>query len=100
MFPTRRSWPARIVDHADVAGHHPPAVWASHPGLGLTPHLARRGVAVEERRGDRIIAAIGGDDRLRQDARQANGGPRGAKRLDLIIAVQILRRAIADRARI
>jgi hypothetical protein len=76
------------------------AVLEAHPALGLSADLARRGGAVEQRRGHREVAAEGGDHGLRQAAHQPGRRPRGAERRDLAVAVQDFRRAVAHGARI
>src|SRR6267378_532659 len=53
------------IDDADVGRDDPPPLGKPHPGLHLPPHpVAAPRVAIEQRRGDRRVAAIGGDDRL------------------------------------
>src|SRR4029453_13441850 len=83
-----------------MARDHPPALGKAHPGLGLAPDLAGRTVAAEQGRGDGVIAPVGGDDRFRQGAHQAYGGARNAETLYLVIAVEVLGRAVADGPRI
>jgi hypothetical protein len=52
--------------HADIGGGHLPTIGHAHPGLHLQPDLARKIGALEERRGNRHISAVGGDDSARQ----------------------------------
>src|SRR5262249_59465373 len=87
-----------LVDHADVGGDHVPAVGKAHPGLHLAADLAGR--AVEERRGDAHVAAVGGDHRARDGAREADRRARRAKARNLRVAVEILTDAVADGARV
>src|SRR5258708_2446889 len=89
-----------LVDRADVGGDHAPAFGKAHPGLGLAADLAGRGGATKQRRGCREIAAVGRDHGLRQGAREAGRRARGAERLDLAVAVEVLAGAITDRARV
>src|SRR5580658_7366045 len=77
------------ANHAHMRGDDEPAVGETDPGLHLPADLTRHGGAVEQGRGDRKIAAIGGDDGVRESPRQAGRRTRGAERLDLVIAEQI-----------
>ena len=70
--------PGRLVDQADMRGDHAPAVGEAHPGLHLPADLAGRRVAVEQRRGDREVAAVGGDHGLATSC--APGRPASARR--------------------
>ena len=83
-----------------MRGDDEPAVGKAHPGLHLAADLAGRGVAVEQRRGHREVAAVGRDHGARQRARQADRRARGAEGLDFRVAVEILAAAVADGARI
>src|ERR1041385_7786831 len=83
------------MTHDDV-----PAVGKSHPGLRLPADLAGRGVAMKQRRGHRKVAAIGGDDRFREPAGEADGRAGGAEGRDLVVAIEDLLGAVADGARV
>ncbi len=63
------------------------------------PILLRRRVAVEQGRRHREIAPVSRDLRPLQPPRQAGAGARRAKRLDLVVAVEVLGGAVADRRR-
>ena len=51
----------------------------AHPGLHLAADLAGRGVAVEQRGGDREVAAVGGDHGARRCVRARPTGERAAR---------------------
>src|SRR5689334_18967455 len=91
---------AWLVDKTDMGGDDPPAFRAADPGLHLPPDLAGDAGAVEQRRGGRVVAAVGADDCLRQRAREPDRRTRGAERRDLRVAVEILGAAVADGARV
>ena len=76
----------------------PPAFRKAYPGLHLPADLAGKLLAIEQRRGHRGIAAIGGDHRLRGLAPQPDRRTRGTKRHDLVIAIEIFADAVAQRA--
>jgi tetratricopeptide (TPR) repeat protein len=66
--------------------HHAPAFGKPHPGLHLSADLADHGRAVKQRRRDGDVAAVGGDDGVRDGAGEAYGRARGAERRDLRLA--------------
>src|ERR1700704_1193705 len=79
---------------------HAPAFREAHPGLHLAAHLAGHAGAPKQRRGRREIAPIGGDDGLVDRAGETGRRARGAKGLDLSVAVEVFAAAVADRARV
>src|SRR6476619_5692219 len=89
-----------LVDHADMRRDHAPAVGEFHPGLHLAADLARHGGAMKQRRGHGAVAAVGGDDRFRNRAREPDRRARGAERGDLVMAVKDFGDAVADGARV
>ncbi len=74
--------PLRRVDDADMRGDDPPTLGKAHPGLHLPSDLARQRVAIEQRRGDRHVAAIGGDRSCARSCASARpaSAPRGTTR--------------------
>ena len=66
------------------AADHAPAFRKAHPGLHLPADLARRGRDGTSVEATAKIAAVGGDHRLRQRARQADRRARGPEGLDLM----------------
>src|ERR1051326_6314681 len=87
-----------LVDHADMGRDHMPAVGKSHPALHLPADLARHGGAVKQRRSHGEVAAVCGDDGLRDRAREANRRARRPERGDLVVAVENFGPAVADGA--
>src|SRR4051812_10410827 len=79
-----------------MRGHDVPAVVETHPGLHLAADLAGCAGAVEQRRGDGKIAAVGGDGGPGDGARQADGRAGAAEGADLVVTVEILGPAVAD----
>src|ERR1700684_3537159 len=69
----------RFVDDADMGGDDFPALGEPHPCLHLPSALAERGVAIEQSRSHRGIAAIARDHGVRGPAHQAGGRARRAK---------------------
>src|SRR4029079_10127778 len=84
-----------LVDHADMGGDHMPAVGKPDPGLHLPADLARHGWAMAQRGGHGAVPAVGGDDSSRDGAGEADRRARGAKRRDLVVAVQDFGAAVA-----
>src|SRR5262249_4769109 len=74
----------------------PPAVIGPEPHLAL-PAGRRPSYALEFGVGGGEVLPIGGDHRLYQIAGQVDGRAPGAKSGDLVIAVEILGRAVAER---
>src|SRR4051812_966736 len=81
-----------------MRGDDPPAIAEAHPGLHLAAELAGLARPVEQCRGDRAIAAVGGDYGARQAAPEPGRRAGAAERLDLGMAVQVLAAAVADGA--
>src|SRR5882672_8253165 len=77
-----------------------PAFGEPHPGLHLAADFADHGGAMKQRRGDGKVAAVGGDHRLRQHARQSDRRAPRAEGFDLRVAVEIFSAAVPDRARV
>src|SRR5258705_1341193 len=81
-----------------MRGDDLPAVRKAHTGLHLASHLAGQAIAVEQRRGDGSITAIGRDHGLVGPAAQSDRRARGAKPHDRLIAVEIFADAVTQRA--
>jgi hypothetical protein len=79
---------------------HAPAFGEARPGLHLAADLAGHGVAVEQGRCDRDVAAVSRDDRVRKRAGEARRRAGGAEHFDLRVAEQVLSPAEPDRARV
>src|SRR5687767_4457590 len=76
-----------------------PAVREADPCLLLAAYLAGHGLAPEQRRGDREVAAVGRDHGLRDRTHETDRRARGAKAGNLLVAVKVLSNAVADRLR-
>src|SRR5712675_868320 len=87
-----------FVDDADMGGDDLPALGESHPCLHLPSHPTRSGVAIQQRRGYRGVAAIACDHRPRGLAHQPRRRTRRPKRGDGVIAVEIFADPVAQRA--
>src|SRR6266550_9364182 len=88
----------RFIDDADMGGDDFPTLGESHPGLHLPSHSTRSGVAIEQCRGDRGVAAIGRDHRLRGPAHQPRRRTRRAKGRDRAVAIEVFADPVAQRA--
>jgi hypothetical protein len=53
----------RLVDHAHMRGDDAPALRKPHPGLHLPADFSGHADAVEQGRGDGVVATVGADDR-------------------------------------
>src|SRR5579859_2194120 len=96
--PIRRDRLGR-VDQAHMRGDDAPAFGKADPTLHLPADLRGSAVAMKQGRGGRKIASERGDHGPRQPTGQPGGGAGRAKAADLIVTVQILGDAIADRLR-
>src|SRR5262249_55546560 len=92
--------PLGLVDDADMRGNDAPPFCKAYPGLHLPAHLARQGVAIEQRRGHGHVAAVRGDDGARGPAHQPDRRARGAEGSDLMMTVKVLDNAVTQRARV
>ena len=72
----------------------------AHPGLHLAADLAGHAVALEQRRGDREVAAVGGDHGARVVRARPTGERAARNGCDLVVAVEVLADAVADGARV
>src|SRR4051794_30290867 len=91
--------PAGRIDDTDVRGNDLPTLREAHPGLHLAAHLiARHDVAMKERGGDRIVAAVGGYHRTGARAHKVDRRAPGTERGDLLVTVEVLGDAVTDGA--
>ena len=90
----------RLAEQRDVGGDDAPAVGRAHPGVALPPGLARA-MAAELAVGGAEVVAVGDDPDLQEIAVDDEAGiAAGAEGGDLVVAVELLADAEAQRVRV